>query len=166
MTDEMIEQYIHAVFDASPKSHCATAPASEWLDVLYKYNEHDGHYMLTTVQQIAIKPYCEMNGDLEMTPEEIISLIYLIRHGHQKRDITPHASASTPIMRTASSIRAKKLLDSRPRSSKILSQRAYSYYDDDRSSINHPVSNHTKTACAINDAFYIANNYSYIKSEE
>jgi hypothetical protein len=114
----------------SPRSATGTAPAYEWLQFLELYNEREGHYILTHQQMASIKPYCEMNQDVEMTPHDFIRLIHIIR---RDKSITPQQSVSTPLTSTT-----KKLFDSRPRSSKLISKKSLSHYYEDRASTNHP----------------------------
>lgn len=122
--------YILAFFKVSPRYDNGAAPANEWLQFLELYNEREGHFILTDLQMEAIRPYCEINAEVEMTPEDFIRLIYLIRHGHMQptfeetEEITPQMSVST-----------KQLFDSRPRSSKLISK---NYYQRSKSP-SHPI---------------------------
>jgi hypothetical protein len=131
--------YVHAFFEISPKYATGTAPAREWLQFLNLFNEREDKYILTRQQLETIVPYCELNQDVEMTPEDFIRLLYLIRHEKIKETNTT----------------TKNLFDSRPRSSKLISKKYYnhsSHYStnhpdfisdyqpqDDNESINHPV---------------------------
>lgn len=148
MDDEKVAKYIKVFFDHSPRAASGSAPAAEWLEFLKLFNKSDEDYMLSESERKAVLPYCQQNPELEMTPEEFTSLLHLVRHAEEKFDtpITPlHAARTstkpdTPHVR-ASYNRARNVMDSRPRSSKILNtNRSYSYYDD-RTSINHPDSN-------------------------
>jgi hypothetical protein len=124
MSDSDAKQYIHLIFDKSPKSYSGTAPAHEWLQFLDRFNERQNYYILTELQKRAIKPYCDMNQDLEMTPDEFISLVLLIRHN----DNQPQQQQET-----------RHPFESRPRSNLLLntSKSTMSYFDD-RNSTNHP----------------------------
>lgn len=157
LSDHKVELYVQSLFKVSARSSTKTAPAHEWFELLNMYNEREGQYILTQHQLNTIAPYCEANQDVEMTPEDFIRLLYLIRHDkiHQtppppppvetqpKRSTTVAANTTT----TASTAAAKKLLDSRPRSSRILSRQSYfsmHSHDDSndmfggRGSPNHP----------------------------
>lgn len=98
------------------------------------YNEREGHYILTRQQKNAIKPYCEMNHDVEMTPEDFIRLLYLIRRENLNNMQQPlQQSVSTPLTQS------KKLFDgARPRSSRLMNKKSLSSYYEDRESVNHP----------------------------
>lgn len=119
MTDEGVETYVHAFFQRSPKYSMGTAPALEWLQFLELFNELNGRYILTEQQLTSIIPYCELNQDVEMTPDDFIRLLHLIRH---QQDTAPTSSA---------------LLDSRPRSSKLLSKKYYDNNSTSRSRYNN-----------------------------
>ncbi|EPB88367.1 hypothetical protein HMPREF1544_04833 [Mucor circinelloides 1006PhL] len=94
------------------------------------FNEQQNHYILTEQQKKAIKPYCIQNPDLEMTPEEFIKLLAIIRHEATVEERRPRATSSTPA--------ARRLFDSRPRSSRLISSKSATTYYDDRASTNHP----------------------------
>lgn len=130
MSDEQVEKYIHVFFSSSPKANSGTAPTFEWLQFLEMFNEQQNYFILTEQQKKAIKPYCIQNPDLEMTPEEFIRLLSIIRHEPSIEEPKPRISSSTPATR--------KLFDSRPRSSKLISSKSTTTYYDDRASTNHP----------------------------
>lgn len=116
LTDEQVELYIQAFFKVSPRRNNGTAPAYEWLQFLDLYNEREGHYVLNAQQMMAIRPYCEANAEIEMTPEDFIRLLFLVRHNKLEPSI----------------------LDSRPTRSSRASKKN-EYFDVlGRSSPNHP----------------------------
>lgn len=130
MSDQQVEKYIHIFFSNSPRANSGTAPTFEWLQFLEMFNEQQNHYILTEQQKKAIKPYCIQNPDLEMTPEEFIKLLAIIRHEATVEERRPRATLSTPA--------ARRLFDSRPRSSRLISSKSATTYYDDRASTNHP----------------------------
>jgi len=130
MSDQQVEKYIHIFFSNSPRANSGTAPTFEWLQFLEMFNEQQNHYILTEQQKKAIKPYCIQNPDLEMTPEEFIKLLAIIRHEATVEERRPRATSSTPA--------ARRLFDSRPRSSRLISSKSATTYYDDRASTNHP----------------------------
>ncbi|KAK4515768.1 transcriptional repressor [Mucor velutinosus] len=133
MSDEQVERYIHVFFSNSPRANSGTAPTFEWLQFLEIFNEQQNHYILTEQQKKAIKPYCIQNPDLEMTPEEFVRLLAIIRHEATVEERKPRATSSTPA--------TKRLFDSRPRSSRLISSKSATTYYDDRASTNHPDDN-------------------------
>ncbi|CAO3625646.1 unnamed protein product [Mucor fragilis] len=133
MSDEQVEKYIHVFFKNSPRANNGTAPTFEWLQFLEMFNEQQNHYILTEQQKKAIKPYCIQNPDLEMTPEEFVKLLAIIRHEATVEERRPRANSSTPS--------ARRLFDSRPRSSRLISSKSATTYYDDRASTNHPDDN-------------------------
>ncbi|KAI8063661.1 uncharacterized protein B0P05DRAFT_555199 [Gilbertella persicaria] len=81
MSDEAVEKYITLLFERSPASKRATAPLLDWYSLLTKFNEQQNYYILTQKEMDEFKCYGDMNPDLEMTPEEIIRLVYVLRDG-------------------------------------------------------------------------------------
>ena len=137
LDDENVEVYVKAIFKISPRYCTGTAPAGEWLEFLYLHNEREGRYILTADQLNSITPYCQVNQHVEMTPDDIIRLIYLIRH--------------EKIQPTVVNKEKPRLFDhtTRPRSSSVMNGRRYSimsnddnssnyYHYSDDESINHP----------------------------
>ncbi|KAI8981034.1 hypothetical protein BDB01DRAFT_851447 [Pilobolus umbonatus] len=148
LTDAETEKYIMSIYESTSKALFSTASTMEWWEFINKYNVVDNHYILTPEQTTAIEPYCKNNPDLEMTPREFINLIKLIRTtpltDKEQEEITPQMSASSVVasskpMAVPTTSRSSSLLDSRPRSSKMLSNSfsKKSYYDDTEST-SHP----------------------------
>jgi hypothetical protein len=109
MSDEGTEEYITRLFAISPRAVRGTASAKEWLEFIDKYNEHDSHVVLNERQKKTIEPYCTINDDVEMTPDDFLKLIRIVRH-------------ETPPSPTLSNS-ANLLNDARPRSSRLVGNR-------------------------------------------
>ncbi|KAI8087320.1 hypothetical protein BDF21DRAFT_414134 [Thamnidium elegans] len=134
LSDEQVELYIHAFFKVSPRRDNGTAPAYEWLQFLDLYNEREGHYVLNTQEMVAIRPYCESNSEVELTPDDFIRLLHLVRHNK----LQPEPAAADAATAAAAATHSKPLLDSRPRSSRLLSRKKNYYNAPSRVSPNHP----------------------------
>lgn len=137
MSDEQVELYIHAFFKVSPRRDNCTAPAYEWLQFLDLYNEREGHYVLNNQEMDVVRPYCEANLQVELTPDDFIRLLHLVRHNKLQREPsdTPVPTVATV---TAAAVHPNPLLDSRPRSSRLLSRKKDYYNASGRASLNHP----------------------------
>ncbi|KAG2206250.1 hypothetical protein INT47_007263 [Mucor saturninus] len=142
LTDEHVVLYIQTFFKVSPRCATGAAPAGEWLQFLELYNEREGHYILTDQQMDTVRPYCQINAEVEMTPEDFIILIYLVRHNlpqptHPNTHSDTHPNTPSPASPAGQSSRkedeitpqmsvsTKQLLDSRPRSSRLISRGYY-----------------------------------------
>lgn len=144
-----MELYVQSLFKVSPRYSTRTAPAHEWFELLNMYNEREGHYILTQQQMDTIAPYCDANQDVEMTPEDFIRLLFLIRHDKIHQAPVVESSVRTKTTTAA----AKKLLDSRPRSSRLLSRKKY--YDEASMNSN----NSDRFANSPSHPDYPTNNY-------
>jgi hypothetical protein len=106
-----VEEYIKQLFHISPKKLRGTASVREWLEFIEQYNHCNGQVVLNQAQRKLIQPYCTTNEDLEMTPDDFIRLIHLVRDQNKQ---LPQVSVSTP---SPSSL---LFSSSRPRSSKVV----------------------------------------------
>jgi hypothetical protein len=106
-----VEEYIKQLFHISPKKLRGTASVREWLEFIERYNHYNGQVVLNQAQRKLIQPYCTTNEDLEMTPDDFIQLIHLVRDQNKQQ---PQVSVSTP---SPSSL---LFSSSRPRSSKVV----------------------------------------------
>lgn len=154
LSDEQVELYIHAFFKVSPRRENRTAPAYEWLQFLDLYNEREGHYILNNQEMDVIRPYCEANSEVELTPDDFIRLLHLVRHNK----LEPEPTHTTNGTATATAAHSKPLLDSRPRSSRLLSRKKDYYSASGRASLNHPSivsSIYTRFHCLTSKLFII-----------
>ncbi|GAA5809331.1 hypothetical protein MFLAVUS_002739 [Mucor flavus] len=162
LSDEQVELYIHAFFKVSPRRDNCTAPAYEWLQFLDLYNEREGHYVLNNQEMDVIRPYCEANSEVELTPDDFIRLLHLVRHNKLEPEPTHTTNG------TATAAHSKPLFDSRPRSSRLLSRKKDYYSASGRASLNHPSitdDSSVKSVYSNDDAFIPPHSYTNYDSE-
>ncbi|KAG1052127.1 hypothetical protein G6F43_005714 [Rhizopus delemar] len=97
MSDNILETYMNTVFQCTPRRDRGTAPAEEWWQLLSVINVHENHYMLTQEEIDALEPYCLNNPEMEMTPQDFVRLISMVRYTDsdiQEVEITPQMSIS------------------------------------------------------------------------
>ncbi|CEP15351.1 hypothetical protein [Parasitella parasitica] len=153
MSDEQVEEYIRVLFSSSPRANFETAPAEEWLQFLEKFNQQQNFFILSEQQKKALRPYCVQNPDLEMTPDEFIMLLSVIRNDPSKEEQSSRTATSTPASRNLFSSRSPKLISGKS---------ATGYYDD-RASTNHPDDSINHMSDLAKESDYIEENNNNIQ---